>query len=139
MRYPMTTDSRIEKIDAFGNVRTSANLYMNGPEIASFSLTAVPVIFNSLLEKSELTPDEIDFFVFHQANKHILEELRSELHIPREKFYLSSCEIGNTGSSSIPIALKTMQTEGLLKPKNKLMLLGFGTGYSIGATILKWT
>lgn len=138
MRHPASTESYIEKTDPFGNVRTGMNLYMNGPEIMSFALDSVPRIFNKFFQSNGLSIDEIDFFVFHQANKHILEELRYKLKIHPEKFYVSSCSIGNTVSSSIPIALKKMQLEGLLKSGDKLLLLGFGVGYSIGMTLISW-
>ena len=138
MRNPTNCQSKIEQVDRFGNVRSNMNLYMNGIEITTFSLTSVPIIVKQFLERIKLSFDDIDYFVFHQANRYILERLRERMEIPMNKFHLSSGHIGNTVASSIPIALKNMQIEHLLNPGKKILLLGFGVGYSIGAALVKW-
>lgn len=109
-------------------------LYMNGQEIFTFTLSAVPQAINSLLEKSGLSADQIDYYVFHQANVFMLEGLRRALKIPKEKFVISMRDTGNTVSSTIPIALKNTG----FAPGSTLMLVGFGVGYSWGATLIKW-
>lgn len=138
MRYPINSESKVDTIDCYGNTRSNVNLYMNGPEIASFSMVSVPTVLNKFLENNKLSYNDIDFFVFHQANKHMLEQLRCKLNIPTNKFHSSSCDIGNTVASTIPIALKRMQLDGLLSTGKKLLLLGFGVGYSIGITLINW-
>ncbi len=111
---------------------------MNGLEIARFSLQRVPKLLEETLKKNNLTFDEIDLFVFHQASKFILSALKRKCKIPKEKFYEFYENVGNTVSCSIPIALKNAQLEGKLKKGDKLMLLGFGVGYTWGGTIVEW-
>lgn len=117
--------------------REISNLYMNGPEIFTFTLKAVPQAVAQLLEKSATGLDNIDWFVFHQASKYMLESLRDKIKIPQEKFILSMHDFGNTVSSTIPIALKDIQSRGLLKKGQRIMLVGFGVGYSWGATLIE--
>ena len=114
------------------------HLRMSGSEIFSFTLKSVPALVEQTLIKSELTVDDVDWFVFHQANKFMLEHLRDKIGIPEEKFAISLKESGNTVSSSIPIALKELAIAGQLQPEQKIMLVGFGVGYSWGATIVHW-
>ncbi len=113
-------------------------LWMNGPEIFHFSLQVVPDCVRNLLDKTELQIKDIDLFVFHQANKYMLDHLRKKLQIPEEKFYLSLASCGNTVSSTIPIALQNAFREGRLRTGARVMLVGFGVGLSWGATILTW-
>jgi len=113
------------------------HLYMNGPEIFSFTLRAVPEVVAALLARAGRALDEIDLFVFHQANRYLLEHLRDKLGIPREKFVLALSECGNTVSSTIPIALKEAAGRGLLPPGRLVMLVGFGVGYSWAATLIR--
>ncbi|MBU3661117.1 MAG: ketoacyl-ACP synthase III [Flavobacteriales bacterium] len=111
---------------------------MNGLEIARFSLQRVPTLIEETLAKNNLNFDEIDLFVFHQASKFILSALQRKCKIPKEKFYEYYENVGNTVSCTIPIALKHALLEGKLKKGYKVMLLGFGVGYSWGGTIIEW-
>ncbi|MDQ2710690.1 MAG: ketoacyl-ACP synthase III [Acidobacteriota bacterium] len=115
-----------------------AALWMNGPEIFHFTLRVVPACDRELLEKTDKRIEDIDLFVFHQANRYMLEHLRTKLQIPTGKFYISLAETGNTVSSTIPIALESARDEGRLKPGQQIMLVGFGVGLSWGATLLSW-
>src|SRR5690606_13010515 len=81
---------------------------------------------------------EIDQFVFHQANRYMLEHLRDKMQIPQEKFPITLRHQGNTVSSTIPMALDQLATQGNLRPGQRLMLVGFGVGYSWGATLATW-
>jgi 3-oxoacyl-[acyl-carrier-protein] synthase-3 len=112
---------------------------MNGPEIFNFTLKTVPASVQALLEKAGIGMDQVDKFVFHQANEYMLEHLRRKLGIPRDKFvlYLRSC--GNTVSSTIPIALDEAARSGQIKPGELIMLVGFGVGYSWAAALLRWS
>jgi 3-oxoacyl-[acyl-carrier-protein] synthase-3 len=125
-------------VDADGNLRTSANLYMNGPEIFIFTLRAVPKLVQGLLSRSGKEVVDIDLFVFHQANLYMLEHLRKKLKISAEKFFVGLRECGNTVSCTIPIALKQAADQGRLKSGDLVMLVGFGVGYSWGATLVRW-
>jgi len=80
---------------------------------------------------------DIDYFIFHQANRYMTEYLRKKIKIPEEKFFQDMLHTGNTVSATIPIALKETLDQGLVKKGNRVLLCGFGVGYSWGATIVK--
>lgn len=111
-------------------------LYMNGPEIFNFTLDVVPELVQKVLLKNKESVDTINFCIFHQANKFMLEYLRKKLKIDPAKFYINMLETGNTVSATIPIALKDCLETGLVKSGDKVLLVGFGVGYSWGATIV---
>lgn len=112
-------------------------LFMNGPQIFSFTLKAVPRLVNAMLRKCGRTLDDVDLFVFHQANQYMLDHLREKIGIPPERFYCAMKHYGNTVSSTIPIALKHAQRDGRLRENDAVMLVGFGVGYSWGATMIR--
>ena len=124
--------------DDSGNARTVNDLYMNGAEIFNFTLRMVPEAVTQLLTKAGVDQDSVDLFVFHQANRFMLDHLRRKLKIPAEKFVIAMEDVGNTVSSSIPIALQHAATGGQLKSGQLVMLVGFGVGYSWGATLMRW-
>jgi 3-oxoacyl-[acyl-carrier-protein] synthase III len=137
LRCPPTPETAIEREDASGNWRSDQNLFMDGADVFGFALKTVPQALGQLLEKSGLSFDEIDFFIPHQANKFILERLRAKLKIPAEKFWIDMERCGNTVSSTIPIALESALEQGRVKPGDRVALVGFGVGYSWGATLIK--
>lgn len=114
------------------------DLFMDGPEIFNFSIRVVPETVERILRRAELEQNEIDLFVFHQANQFMLEHLRKRLDVPREKFFISLENSGNTVSSTIPIAMAEAVSVGVLRPGMRLMLLGFGVGLSWGGLIVRW-
>ena len=138
MAMPKSDETAEETVDEQGNVRSLNNLYMNGPEIFNFTLDIVPDTVKSLLAKAKLSMDDIDLFVFHQANKFMLDSLRDKIGIPEEKFYLDMEDKGNTVSATIPIAMKDALDEGRIRRGDRLMLLGFGVGYSWAGCIVEW-
>jgi 3-oxoacyl-[acyl-carrier-protein] synthase III len=113
------------------------HLFMNGPEIFNFTIKAVPRAINQLLDKAGISLDNVDYFIFHQANKYMLDHLRQKIGIPRDKFYSDILETGNTVSASIPIALKKSSEQGLIKKNQLVLLIGFGVGYSWSATLYR--
>ena len=138
LRKPHSEATAQESSDESGNVRSQDNLYMNGAEIFTFTLQAIPDCVQRVLAKAGKALDDVDLFVFHQANQYMLEHLRMKLKIPKEKFYVFLRDCGNTVSSTIPIALKEAANDGKLKPGDVVMLVGFGVGYSWGAVLLEW-
>jgi 3-oxoacyl-[acyl-carrier-protein] synthase-3 len=135
MRRPHSAATAVAAEDEQGNRRSADNLFMNGPEIFNFTLSAVPDSIERLLAKAKLTLDQMDLFVFHQANRYMLDHLRKRMAIPAEKFVLAMQDCGNTVSSTIPIALKHAAAKGQIAPGSLVMLVGFGVGYSWGATL----
>jgi 3-oxoacyl-[acyl-carrier-protein] synthase-3 len=114
------------------------DLFMDGPAIFNFTLDVVPTSVEAILSRAQLSIDEVDLFVFHQANAYMLEHLRKKLGIDTERFFVSIAESGNTVSSTIPIALTEAERQGVLKTGMKVMLLGFGVGLSWGGLIVTW-
>ena len=113
-------------------------LEMNGPEIFNFTSTVVPALVENVLQRTCKTIGDIDLFVFHQANLQLLEHLREKIGIPPEKFYVALADLGNTTSSTIPIALKRARMDGALLPGQLVLLAGFGVGYSWAGTVIRW-
>ncbi len=120
-----------------GDISNANCLYMNGPEIFNFTIEAVPIAFENVLKKNNLIMDEIDYVIFHQANKYMIDFLRKKIKIPEEKFFSDMLDTGNTVSSTIPIGLKKALNEQKIKEGDKVLLCGFGVGYSWGATIIE--
>lgn len=119
-------------------IRNNNNLYMNGSEIFNFTAKAVPLLVDAVLKKSDRVLDDMDLFIFHQANKYMLSFVRKKMNIPEDKFYFFLDKCANTVSSTIPIALyEAIQSKKIL-PGNEVLLAGFGVGYSWGSTILKF-
>lgn len=112
------------------------HLYMNGSEIFNFTLEAVPPLLNDVLSKNGLEKDDIGKFVFHQANKFMLDTLRKVCSIPKDRFYVDLEKVGNTVSSTVPIALKHCINGGFDDSFHNVLIAGFGVGYSWGATVL---
>jgi 3-oxoacyl-[acyl-carrier-protein] synthase III len=137
MRCPRSEETALEKEDDQGNVRAANELYMNGPEVFNFTLERVPETVRRLLEKSALALEQVDLFVFHQANSYMLDHLRKRLGIPQEKFVIAMGDCGNTVSSTIPIALKHVALSRRLTPGMSVMAVGFGVGYSWGAAMVR--
>ncbi|CDN32787.1 3-oxoacyl-[acyl-carrier-protein] synthase, KASIII [Mucinivorans hirudinis] len=110
-------------------------LYMNGKEIFNFTAAAVPVLVKEVVAKNGVNFQDIDLFVFHQANRYMLNFIRKKIAIPEDKFYISIEDYGNTVSSTIPIALYNAQKEGRLS--GNIILAGFGVGLSWGGCLIK--
>ena len=138
MALPRSEETAIETTDEQGNTRSLNNLYMNGPAIFNFTLDTVPETVRSLLAKAGMEIDDIDLFIFHQATKFMLDSLRDKIGIPEGKFYFNMEDKGNTVSATIPIALREALDEGKIKDGDKLMLVGFGVGYSWTACTVEW-
>lgn len=121
--------------DESGNPLSSDYLYMNGSEILNFTLSAVPVLVKDTLGKNSREQADIDLFVFHQANKYIMNFMRKKIKIPEDKFYYCLENYGNTVSSTIPLALYEAQKENRLH--GNVLLAGFGVGYSWGGVVIQ--
>ena len=138
MRMPITQETCMEREVEPGTFRSPCNLYMNGPEIFSFTLKTIPGLVNALLTKCEMTSAEVDYFVFHQASLLVLDHLRKKMRIPEEKFSINLENCGNTVSSTIPMAMEASLEKGSLKQGDKVMLVGFGVGNSWGAAMVRF-
>ena len=123
------------QIDEEGGIHSSDNLYMNGKAIFDFTSDVVPPLIDETLQKNGLNMEEVDLFVFHQANKYMINYIRKLMGIDKERFYIFMENVGNTVSSTIPIALCEAEKEGKLK--GNIVLAGFGVGLSYGAVVIR--
>lgn len=128
----------IESEDVEGHIKRDDFLYMNGGEIFNFTLETVPPMIKELVEKNGLGQDDVHYYVFHQANKFMLNTLRKICVIPKEKYYNNLEKTGNTVSSTVLIALRDCMDNDVIQPDMNVMIAGFGVGLSWGGTILKF-
>lgn len=124
--------------DDEGHIWYDDYLYMNGGAIFNFTLDAVPAMIQQLLEKHHLSQDDINYYVFHQANKFMLSTIRKFCVLPKDKFYINLENVGNTVSSTVLIGLKDCIERQVIKPNDTVMIAGFGVGLSWGGTILRF-
>ncbi len=136
LRHPEKANDLI--LDEGGSIISSDHLFMNGPEIFNFTFELVPPLVDDTLRVNHVEKDEIDLFVFHQANKYMLNTLRKLNGIDIDKFYYCMENFGNTVSSTIPLALKEAQKDSSIKERNKVLIAGFGVGYSWAGCILQF-
>lgn len=138
MALPRSAETAEERKNRFGNARSKNDLYMNGPEVLQFALKEVPPAIEAVLSKNGLSMDDINLVVFHQASKLVLEHLGKKMDIPESKLYMNIEKLGNTVSSTIPLGLEQAERDGRLKKGDKVLVCGFGVGYSWGTTVLEW-
>ncbi|MBI34602.1 MAG: 3-oxoacyl-ACP synthase [Flavobacteriales bacterium] len=112
--------------------------HMNGSAVFQFTLDNVPNSVHDCLNKNNLKLEDVDYFILHQANKYMLGNLRRKLGVDEDKFYIDVEYVGNTVSSTIPIALSQSVKRGLIKKGDCVLLCGFGVGYSWGSTVIKF-
>ncbi|MDF2438179.1 MAG: 3-oxoacyl-(acyl-carrier-protein) synthase [Bacteroidota bacterium] len=124
-----------QKNEAAGGM-VYGQMKMNSVEIFTFALRVVPPMIADILEKNMLNKNDIDLFIFHQANAFLLSVLRRKLKIEEDKFFICMENVGNTVSASIPIALNEAIKKGKIKSGNKVLLASFGIGYSWSGTVV---
>ena len=112
--------------------------YMNGNGVFNFTLEVVPTLIKEIEAKNGIEGDKVDLFVFHQANKFMLNTIRKIAKLPKDKVYIDIDKSGNTTSSTIPIALKDALEINHINKNNVVLIAGFGVGLSWGGTILKF-
>lgn len=137
-KYPISSQSFIENVDSSGNKRSLCNLYMNGAEILTFTLRTVPKAILEILNETNSNQSQVDKVIFHQANKFMLDKLRQKTGFSTEQFLVSYEEYGNTVSSTIPLGIERALYKNELKTNEKLLICGFGVGYSWAGCIVEW-
>jgi len=125
------------KFDDFGNPYSSDNLFMDGPAILNYSLDSIPQLVKDVLEKNELKMDDINLHVYHQANIFLANLERRKLKIPQDRYYCNIEHVGNTVSSTIPIALCLALQDGSIKDGGNILSVAQGLGYTWGGFVLK--
>lgn len=135
-RLPKPTGESVT--DDEGHVWYDDYLYMNGGAIFNFTLDAVPAMMADILKKNKLEKDNVDFYLFHQANKFMLNTIRKVCVLPKDKFYVNLETTGNTVSSTVLIGLKDCLSNGTIHEGMQVMCAGFGVGLSWGGVMLRF-
>jgi 3-oxoacyl-[acyl-carrier-protein] synthase-3 len=135
-REPYGLQHMVPVKDEDGMWRGSADLVLDGPAVLSFSTQRVPPAVRSLLEYAGCSSEQVDYFVFHQANRMINETIRKKLGLPVEKVPSTLHDLGNTSGASLPVTMTARIREPLLEGKKKVLLSGFGIGLSWGSCIV---
>lgn len=122
-----------------GNARSEEHLYMNGAEIFTFSIREVPLLIEEVLSAADWFKQEVDYFIFHQANKFIIQNIVRKLKVPIEKAPYNVFEkYGNQSSASIPVTICENLSSAVSGKPIKVVLAGFGTGLSWAAAALSF-
>ena len=122
--------------DKYGNTRTNRNLFMDGGAIMDFALDVVPGALDSILAHASLTRQDMDYFVFHQANQFMLKSLQRLCKLGKLPYWNDVKNYGNTVSNSIPIALVDLMKETAPSALRRVLLMGFGVGLSWGGCVV---
>ncbi|MCC6473675.1 MAG: ketoacyl-ACP synthase III [Burkholderiales bacterium] len=119
-----------------GIPRKGTDVILDGPAILNFSIREVPPAVEALLAFAACSRDQVDYFVFHQANRMINETIRRKLALPAEKVPASLHDFGNTSSASVPVTVTVRLREALLSGPRRLLMSGFGVGLSWASCIV---
>jgi 3-oxoacyl-[acyl-carrier-protein] synthase-3 len=137
MRTPRGPDTRRGETDQNGNVRSPEDIHMDGLGVWAFVNSTVPAHVEAFLASQSLTPPDIDLYVFHQASKMTLDSVAKALSLPEAKTYVNMSGVGNLVSASIPVALRAALEEGRAKKGDRVLLCGFGVGFSYGSVLIE--
>ena len=121
-----------------GHVMGDPYIYMDGQTVFRFATQYMSSAVKQVLEKAELTLEDIDYVVCHQANERIIEFVRKQFKAPAEKFFKNIQKYGNTSAASIPLALAEMDEQGMLTAGKKVVIVGFGAGFTWGSMLLEF-
>ncbi len=110
---------------------------MDGSKVMAFAIKQIPRVVKKLLEETGLEEDDINHYIFHQGNRYMIKTIQNRLHIPDEKMVCALKNIGNTVSSSIPMALYSLVDDNVMDQGSKLLLCGFGVGLSVAGLIVE--
>lgn len=111
---------------------------MEGTKVFKFAVEVVPRCMDQVLKRADMTPEDVDFFVFHQANARIIDLVVRKYHIPPEKYYKNINEYGNTSAASIPLVLSELQDLGRIGPGSRMLVVGFGGGLTWGGALVEF-
>ena len=127
------------KAPAISKISENHYLTMAGQDVFKFAVRVIPESITAVLEKSNLTLDDIAYVVCHQANYRIIKNVYKKMKSSEDKFYMNLQEYGNTSAASIPLALAEMNEKGMLKSGDKIICVGFGGGLTWGAILMEWS
>lgn len=125
-----------EGVDGEGNMRRDDYFYMNGSAVFNFTIERVPLLVKNTLAVNGLRSEDIDYYVFHQANRFMLNTIRKVCGIAKDSFYVNLETTGNTTSTTIPLALVDCLDQNKVNSGDRVLIAGFGVGLSWAGTIL---
>lgn len=113
-------------------------IQMDGTKVFKFAVETVPRCMDQVLQKAGMTAEDVDFFVFHQANARIIDLAVRKYRIPTEKYYKNIQEYGNTSAASIPLVLSELEEQGKVGPGSRVLAVGFGGGLTWGGALIEF-
>jgi 3-oxoacyl-[acyl-carrier-protein] synthase-3 len=137
-RLPRSAETARTFVDPSGSVSSPEHITMDGTGVLAFVRKRVPAMIDELLEKANQTLEDVDLVVFHQGSALSLDYVERWLSLPPEKTFRNIANVGNTVSTSIPLALRDAELAGRLARGMRVMLAGFGVGLSWGACLVDW-
>jgi 3-oxoacyl-[acyl-carrier-protein] synthase-3 len=138
MRLPRSEATKQEHQDESGSVRNQEQLCMNGPAVFHFSVDKIPSAMKSYLAEQNLTIDDVDLVLLHQANKTMVDLIYRALDVPKEKRFYFIEEVGNLAGASTPVLLAEAWRTGRIQAGQRILMASFGNGLSWGVTSLVW-
>ncbi|MBW1981660.1 MAG: ketoacyl-ACP synthase III [Deltaproteobacteria bacterium] len=121
------------------NINDSAHcIHMQGNEVFKYAVRALTQVAREAMENNGVEPNDIDFFIPHQANIRIMKKVAEKLRIPMERVYVNIDRYGNTSSASIPVALDEINRAGKLQRGDLILMDAFGGGFTWGAVLIRW-
>jgi 3-oxoacyl-[acyl-carrier-protein] synthase III len=129
-RHRATSETQQRKLCEAGNIRAQTELLMSGADVFSFTLKEVPKTITQTLQAANWSQDDVDYFLFHQANAFMLNHIIKKMHIAAPKALMSLSTYGNTSVASIPVTLCHEFAKFPMDTSKKLLLSGFGVGFS---------
>jgi 3-oxoacyl-[acyl-carrier-protein] synthase-3 len=136
-REPFSYHHGIPSKDEHGLLHWPSDLILDGPAVLSFSTQKVPLAVERTLAYANKQLDDIDYFVFHQANRMINETIRKKLRLTEDRVPSTLKEFGNTSGASLPVTITARLRESIQLKKRQILLSGFGIGLSWGTCILE--
>jgi 3-oxoacyl-[acyl-carrier-protein] synthase-3 len=135
-REPFELEHAIAHKGEDGFWYSAMDLVLDGPAVLGFSTQRVPPMVERLMDYAGMTQEEIDYFVFHQANKMINETIRKKLKLPVEKVPSTLRDFGNTSGASLPVTMTVRLRDAMAETRKRLLLCGFGVGLSWGGAVV---
>ena len=136
MRNPITPDSLVEREQEDGNIRNDLEVFMDGMDVFNFAISKVPKSVKAMLAETSTSIDDIDYLVFHQANRFMMDFFVKKLKISPDRVPYSIGKYGNTSSASVPLTIASELT-GRLEGDHIVMMSAFGAGLSWGTALLR--
>lgn len=135
MRHPITADSCVEREREDGNIRTELEVFMDGMDVFNFAISKVPKSIKLLLQQTNRTIDDVDYLVFHQANRFMMDFFVKKLKISPEHVPYCIGKYGNTSSASVPLTIVS-ELAGKLDGEHTVVMSAFGAGLSWGSAMV---